>query len=70
VTQDFDDGREVTTYSRMAEAPLEAGLAHDTLIDVAVPLACTARGAEGAPAAAPADDATSTEDRSDASATA
>jgi hypothetical protein len=70
VAHDFEDGRAVTTYSRMADAPLEAGLSHFTLMDVAVPPACTARGAEGPPAAAPADVATSNVVKSDASATA
>jgi hypothetical protein len=42
----------------MGVAPVEAGLDHFTVIDVAVPLACTARGADGLPAAAPADDVT------------
>jgi hypothetical protein len=70
VTHDFEDGRDVTTYSRMADAPLEAGLAHFTLIDVAVPLARTARGAEGPPTAALAGDATSADVKSPASAAA
>jgi hypothetical protein len=55
---DFADGFDVTTYSRMGVAPIEEGLDHLTLIDVAVPLACTARGADGLPATASADDAT------------
>jgi hypothetical protein len=39
VVQDFADGFEVTTYSRMGVAPLDAGRDHFTLIDVAMPLA-------------------------------
>jgi hypothetical protein len=67
---DFADGFDVTTYSRIREAPTEAGLTHLTLIDVAVPLARTPRGAEGLPAAAPADVATRLDVKSDTSAAA
>ncbi|MGC2175500.1 MAG: hypothetical protein WA614_08565 [Acidimicrobiales bacterium] len=54
----------------MADAPLEAGLAHFTLIDVAVPLARTARGAEGPPAVALAGDVKSADVKSPANAAA
>jgi hypothetical protein len=54
----------------MADAPLDAGFDHFTVIEVAVPLACTARGADGPPATAPADDTSSVDINSDASATA
>jgi hypothetical protein len=70
VVQDFADGFDVTTYPRIGVAPVEAGLDHFTLIAVAMPLACTARGADGLPVAAPADDATSPVATSDTNAAA
>jgi hypothetical protein len=70
VVQDFADGFDVTTYSRMGVAPLDAGRDHFTLIDVAIPLAWTDRGADGLRVTAPTGDATRPVATSDTSAAA